>query len=92
MEAKIIKKIKNILEKNNIKRAGIFGSYARGEEGKRSDIDILIKARKNMSLFDIIEIKIKLEKTLNKKVDLVEYETIKPIIKKQILADEVRII
>ena len=38
-EAKTL--IKNILKKNKVKRAGIFGSYARGEENKESDHDVL---------------------------------------------------
>ena len=45
-----IKKMKptivRILKKNGVIRAGIFGSYARGEQKKKSDIDILIKPPK----------------------------------------------
>jgi|TARA_Y100000034_G_C6715197_1_gene316127 hypothetical protein len=89
---KIKIKILPLLKKRGIARAGIFGSITRGENKKNSDIDILIKAKKNLSLLDIIKIKIELEKLLKKKVDLVEYETIKPLIKKQILNEEVRIL
>jgi len=41
--SRIKRKIIPILRKNDVVRAGIFGSYARGEAKKRSDIDILIK-------------------------------------------------
>ncbi len=37
---KIKKKIVPILKKNKVVRAGIFGSYARGENKKNSDVDI----------------------------------------------------
>lgn len=43
-------KIIPILKKNDVIKAGIFGSYARGEETKNSDLDILVKTKKSMSL------------------------------------------
>lgn len=87
------KKIIKILKKNKVVRAGIFGSYARGEQKKNSDIDILVEINdKNMSLLGFIAIKHKIEDILKKKVDLVEYKVIKPRIKQIILNEEVRII
>lgn len=94
---KEIEKIKHaiieILKANKINKAGIFGSYARGEQKKNSDVDIVININdKNMSLLDFIGIKLKLEDVLRKKVDLVEYSAIKPLTKNNILKEEVRII
>mgnify|MGYP001613328871 FL=1 len=90
---KIKPKITGILKRNNIKRAGIFGSYSKGEQKENSDIDIAVKiGDKNMSLLGFIELKLKLEDALGKKVDLVEYSVIKPLIKDRILNEEVRII
>ena len=89
----IKKKIVKILKKNNVVRAGIFGSYARGEQKKNSDIDILVEINdKKMSLLGFIAIKHKIEDVLRKKVDLVEYKVIKPRIKQRILNEEIRII
>lgn len=81
-----------ILKKNGIVKAGIFGSYARGEAKKRSDIDILVKTKMGMSLLTFVGIKLELEKQLQRKVDLVEYDVIKQRIKEQILQEEVKII
>jgi len=81
-----------ILKRNGVVKAGIFGSYARGEAKKKSDVDLLVKTKKNMGLLEFAGLKVKLEEKLHRKVDLVEYETIKPLIKKEILADEVRIL
>ncbi len=96
MTNKIIRKIKSkivpILKKNKIKKAGIFGSYARGEQKKNSDIDILIEIPEQVSLLGLIKIKKLLEKKLNKKIDLIEYNYIHPLIKKDALKEEVRII
>lgn len=91
--AKIKPKIVKILKKNGVVKAGIFGSYARGNQKKNSDIDILIEVKgRKFSLFDLVGIQIELEKKLGKKVDLLTYGGIHPYIKKYILDDEVRII
>ena len=85
-------KIINILKKYKIRRAGIFGSYVRGEEKKSSDIDILIEPTKNMSLFDISGLKIELENVLGRKVDIISYKYIHPYLKDRILKSEMKII
>ena len=88
---KIVQRIKKILKENNIKKAGIFGSYARGEDKKASDIDILIEPTKNMG-FRFAGLEIQLTKALKRKVDLVSYNGISPYLRKRILSQEVRII
>lgn len=90
---KIKSRINPLLKKNKVKRAGIFGSYARGEQRKNSDIDIVVNIDdKKMSLIGFIGLIRLLEGALKKKVDLVEYSAIKPIIKDRILNEEIRII
>lgn len=89
----ITRKIKGILRKNHVARAGVFGSYARGEQRQDSDIDLAVEiADKKMSLVGFIRLIGLLEGALGKKVDLVEYSAIKPRLKKMILEEEVRII
>ena len=94
MELNEIKlKVKKVLKKYGIKKAGLFGSFVRGEQKKNSDIDILVEITdKNMSLLGFARIKVDLEDVLKKKVDLVEYKLIRPELKKIILKEEVRII
>lgn len=91
-----IKEIKNrirpILERNGIKKAAVFGSYARGDYNKRSDVDILIEYKNDdKSLLDLIGLQQELERGLKKKVDLGEYCTIRPRIKEKILNEQVLI-
>ena len=88
------KKIIPILKKNYIVKAGIFGSYARGEAKKKSDIDILIKVEngKKFSLFDLSGLKIELEEKLKKKVDINTYNALHPKLKDQILKEEIKIL
>jgi hypothetical protein len=85
------KKIVPILKKNNVVKAGIFGSFARGEEKKNSDVDILIETSKPMG-FAFAGIQFKLEKKLGKKVDLLTYNSIHPFLKNRILLEEIKII
>jgi len=90
---KIKRKIVPLLKKNKVVRAGIFGSYARGDNKKNSDIDILVEIKnKRMSLLGFIAMKHAVEDAIGKKVDLVEYSVIKPRIKERVLNEEVRII
>ena len=89
---KLKPKIVSIIKKQGIKKAGIFGSYAKGEQKKNSDIDILIEPTKEMSLFDVIRLENELKKRLNKKVDLITYASIHHLLKDRILNEEVRII
>ena len=80
------------LKKNDVVRAGIFGSYARGEAKRNSDIDILIKFKGRKSLFDLVGLEIELKKKLKRNVDLLTYNSINHLLKERILNDEVRII
>jgi uncharacterized protein len=84
-------KIVKILKSHGIKKAGIFGSYARGTQKKSSDIDILVLPAKKMG-FAFFGLQIELEEKLGKKVDLVSYNGISPYLKDKILSQEVRII
>ena len=88
---KIKRKIIEILKKNKVKKAGIFGSYAIGEQKKDSDIDILIEPPKGIG-FGFVRIELELEDKLKKKVDLVSYNGLSPYLKNKILSQEVRII
>ena len=83
---KIKQKIVPILTKHGVRRASLFGSVIRGDFKKNSDIDILVEIGSKMDLLDFVGLKLELEKVLRKKVDLVEFSTIKPFLKKEILS------
>ncbi|MBI4980029.1 nucleotidyltransferase domain-containing protein [Candidatus Woesearchaeota archaeon] len=89
---RIKKIIVPLLKRNDVVQAGIFGSYAHGKQKKRSDVDILIQYNKSKSLFDLVRLETELEKKLKKKVDLLTYKSIHPLIKERVLNEEVRIL
>lgn len=66
-----------ILKKYNIKKAYIFGSYARGEATEDSDIDIMIRKTDSniITLLDLSRLEIELEKKLEKNIDIIIEET-----------------
>lgn len=81
-------------EKYKIKEIGVFGSYVRGEQKKRSDIDILVEFDELPDLLRFIEIERYLEKLIHKKlihkkVDLIEKTGIRPELKDIILKETV---
>ncbi|HBQ63779.1 MAG TPA: hypothetical protein DD727_02410 [Clostridiales bacterium] len=65
-----------VLEKYKIKKAAVFGSCARGEMQRGSDIDLLIDASEIRGGLIFVEIKRKLENILGRKVDLISYKSL----------------
>lgn len=89
---KVKEKIIPILLKYGTIHAGIFGSLVHGDISKNSDIDILVEIPANLDLLDFVHIKHELEDAVKREVDLVEYSTIKPVLKENILKEEVSIL
>lgn len=87
----VSRRIKPILRKFGVKRAGIFGSVARGENIPGSDLDLLIQVEKTTTLIKLLSLKNVLEDLLKTHVDLVEYSMLKPERRDEVLSEEVKI-
>ncbi len=74
-------------KKYKVKEIGVFGSYVRDENVKKSDIDVLVEFREPIGLFKFMELEEYLEDLLGTKVDLVTKEALKPYIGKRILEE-----
>jgi len=74
MKQNIVSKLKTFFPAYPVEKAWVFGSYARGEESRKSDIDIMVRFDENarISLFDYVGIMNDLEDLFHKKIDLVE--------------------
>jgi predicted nucleotidyltransferase len=89
IQAILLKEKPFLKEKYNITAIGVFGSFARGEQHKKSDVDILVEFSKTPGFFEFIEIENYLRRKLKRKVDLVTKDAIKPILEPYIFKDMV---
>ncbi|MFH1436118.1 MAG: protein kinase [Pseudomonadota bacterium] len=79
-----------IARKFGVKRIGVFGSFARGEENEQSDIDILVEFMKDRKTFDnYMELKFFMEDLFKRPVDLVTIRSLRPELKQKILEEVV---
>jgi predicted nucleotidyltransferase len=83
--------ILDLAKQRKIENVRIFGSVARGEENKKSDVDFLIHLLPEASLLDLSGFNLDLAELLNCKVDVVSDNSIHWSIKEKILAEAVRI-
>ena len=74
MKQAIINKLQTFFPAYPIEKAWVFGSYARGEETRKSDVDVMVRFDKDarITLFDYAGIMNNLKDLLHKKVDLVQ--------------------
>lgn len=86
--ASIKRQVLPILKNQGVLKAAIFGSFARGENKKTSDVDFLIKMKRNASLFDLGGLQMDLQEKLGRKVDVVTYNSVHPMLKEQIMKDQ----
>jgi predicted nucleotidyltransferase len=69
----------------------LFGSYVRGEQSSDSDVDVLVTFYRTPGLLGFIELENHLSDLLQKKVDLVLKDALKPAIGTRVLAEAVPI-
>ena len=85
---KIIRNSKPEMESHyGVQRLGLFGSYVKEKQRKKSDIDILVTFNRDIDLFDFLDLREYLESQLSIKVDLVMESALKPAIGKRILSE-----
>jgi len=80
-------------EKYRVKEIGIFGSYVRGEQRRKSDLDVLVEFEPDagMDLISFVELEDYLSQLLGIKVDLVMKSALKPRIGERVLREVVYI-
>lgn len=82
-----------VVQRYRVSELGIFGSFVRGDQKKRSDIDILVEFDEKdiPGLIKLSEMERYLQRLLKKKVDLVIKSGIRRELKKGILKEVVYI-
>jgi predicted nucleotidyltransferase len=79
--------ILRIAREHGARRTRVFGSFARGEEGPDSDLDVLVDLEPGRDLLDIVAIKQDLEALLGCKVDVVTERAVSPYIRETVLKE-----
>jgi predicted nucleotidyltransferase len=75
--------------KYGIRVVGVFGSYTRGTQKSKSDIDLLAEIDRPISLLELVGAEIYLSEILQKKVDLVAKDDLREELKGQILSETI---
>lgn len=81
-----------VLNKYLVKRAAIFGSLAKDNAKKNSDLDLLIEPEPGFTIFKMLQLEEEIAALIDRKVGIVEYQALKPSIRKEVLASSVTIL
>jgi uncharacterized protein len=81
-----------ILLRHEVAKAAVFGSVANGTSTNTSDLDLLIEFKGEKTLLDLVSLKLDLEEEIERKVDVLTYRSLNPLIKKKVLKQQVRIL
>ncbi len=65
----------------------VFGSVARGDDRKDSDIDLLVEMADDRSLLDLVALEQELESLLKRPVDVLTTQSLAPAIRARVTAD-----
>ena len=89
---KLRRQITPTLKKHDVIRASVFGSYARGEETLKSDIDMMVEFSGKKSLLDLVGLKLDLEDKIGKKIDVSTFKAIHHLIRDRVFKEQVAIL
>lgn len=84
----VLKKIRNGIKKfPQIEKAWIYGSFAREDDGPKSDVDIALQTGASFTYFDLAEVQHQLENSISRKVDVGFIDSFKPYIFEHVKPD-----
>jgi len=83
-----LKNLKKVVAKEySVKTIGVFGSVARDEQTGQSDIDLLVEFSKPVGFVTFMRLENFLSEQLGNKVDLVTSDSLKPVIRQDVLSE-----
>lgn len=86
---RILKSNRSQLRSFGVESIALFGSVARGEAGPESDVDLLVVVQQGTTLFGLARVKHHLEDLLDRPVDLVTSDALRPQMRESILAEAI---
>jgi predicted nucleotidyltransferase len=90
--ASTAEQVRPILERYGVKKAGVFGSFVRGEASPESDLDLVVEMPPGSSLLELVGLQQEISDLLGIEVDAGTYQALHPQLRDRILAEEVRIL
>jgi uncharacterized protein len=87
----LLKRHQADLRQRGVKSLAVFGSLARGEATRTSDIDVLVEFDRPVGLFEFIRLKLFLEDLTGRRVDLVTPDALRPAMRAAILNEAVNV-
>lgn len=89
----ILKKSKDMLQSRyGVTALYLYGSFSRDKASDTSDVDVLIEApRKHKKYKNYLDMKYLLQKSFNREVDLVYWDSLNPVIKEEIKGETIKI-
>lgn len=82
-----ISNLRNVCTKYGVSSLAVFGSYARGEARRDSDVDMLVAFSRRVSLLTLVALERELSELLGQKVDLQTVEGLSPYLRDRILKE-----
>lgn len=82
-------KLEEVCRKNQVEFLGVFGSVARGEDNKDSDVDVLIRFSPQVKVgyFKLYDIEQEIADSFGRRVDLVTQDALSPYVKNKVYMD-----
>ena len=88
----IRQRVGGVMRRRGVVRAGVFGSVARGDDTPASDIDFLVEFQEGSTLLDLSGLRLDLAELLNREVDVVTPAALHPLLRDEILEQQVPIL
>jgi hypothetical protein len=82
-----VTRLVDICRQNDVSMVGVFGSMARGEAKKKSDIDLIVRFSKRKSLLTLVRLERQLSEALGRKVDLLTETSISPYMREKVMKE-----
>jgi uncharacterized protein len=79
------------LRRRGVAHASVFGSAARGEDRRESDVDIMVELEPEVGILAFSEIRLHLSDLLGRRVDLVTPGGLRPFARPGVLRDAIRV-
>lgn len=84
-------KLVALLKNMPIKRAFVFGSFARGDNNENSDLDLMVEFNDGVTLFDLIRLRTELSEDIGIKIDLGTTDSLNKSIKEQVESERIMV-